>query len=150
MARGPWLALLEAGDTLTHDALHSIVRAMNEAPQARLLYSDECEFDDSPGRGLTRFVFKPDRASAAADDPAWPGHLAVHEATILQAATGSADEAGAGLEQLLADCAKTQAQHVVHVRRVLYLNHGGQDAISGPSQDLPSAATFPARPSDPA
>jgi hypothetical protein len=121
MARGPWVALLEAGDTLTHDALQSIVRALNETPQAQLLYSDECRVHDSRERRLTQFQFKLPRDAGRPVDSPWPGRLAVHETSALRAVAGPGDAAGLSPEQVLAICAGRQPLHVVHVKRLLYL-----------------------------
>jgi GT2 family glycosyltransferase/SAM-dependent methyltransferase len=58
MARGEWVVLLDHDDVLTEHALALCVLALEDRPDAGLVYSDEDKLDDSGARSAP--FFKPD------------------------------------------------------------------------------------------
>ena len=58
-ATGDIIAFMDHDDLLTPDALHEVVKAFEEAPDAGFVYSDQDNID-AAGQALSGPFFKPD------------------------------------------------------------------------------------------
>jgi GT2 family glycosyltransferase len=126
-ASGPYLALLEPGDTLAPFALFEVVRALNEQPQADFLYSDE---DHLGGTGQReRPLFKPDWSPDTLTGCNYIGHLVVLRRHLLEKCGGFRPGFEGAEDYDLVLRATEQAGRIVHLPRVLY--HRRMSSASG-------------------
>lgn len=121
MARGDYVALLDHDDELTPDALLRVVQAINDAPDADFLYSDECKIDDTPARGLFGFIFKPDWSPEIMFNGMVTGHLTVYSRALVERAGGFRSAYDFSQDYDLALRASELARRIVHIERILYL-----------------------------
>ena len=121
MARGEFVALLDHDDELTPDALLRVAQAINDAPEADFIYSDECKIDDTPARGLFDFIFKPDWSPEIMFNGMVTGHLTVYARDLVEAVGGFRSAFDFSQDYDLALRASERARNIVHIERVLYL-----------------------------
>lgn len=82
LASGEFVALLDHDDTLTPDALAEIVLALDTAPEADVIYSDQDKID-AAGRRFEPF-FKPDWSPDLFRRVMYVGHLLVFRRSLLE------------------------------------------------------------------
>lgn len=119
---GEFVAFLAAGDTLAPGALHAVARAVNDHPDADLIYSDEDCLDAAGQR--CRPHFKPDWSPDTLRSHDYVGRLAVIRRPLVDPGA-----AGAALEY---DChlrAGERARRVVHLPQIHYHRRLGAAAL---------------------
>lgn len=119
LATGPYLAFLDHDDTLAPSALYEVVAAINAAPEADLLYSDE---DKLSRRGNARLKphFKPDWSPDTLRTYNYITHLLVIKRQLLDA-VGWVRPGFEGSQDFdLVLRATEQAKKIVHIPKVLY------------------------------
>jgi GT2 family glycosyltransferase len=119
LATGDFIALLDHDDTLTPFALFEMARAINEDPASDFLYSDEDKIDAS-GDKRTQPHFKPDWSPDTLRSHNYICHLSCFRRDLLER-TGNFRSGFDGSQDYdLILRATEQAQHIVHVPKVLY------------------------------
>jgi GT2 family glycosyltransferase len=120
MARGDWVALLDHDDLLAEHALLFIAQALNENPDARILYSDEDKIDE---RGC-RFDphFKSDWNPDLFYSQNYVSHLGVYARELLVEIGGfRTGVEGSQDQDLLLRCLPLiEPSQIIHIPRVLY------------------------------
>jgi GT2 family glycosyltransferase len=120
MACGTFVVLLDHDDKLPANAFYEIVRAIEENPQADLLYSDEDKIDE---HGV-RFdpYFKPDWNPDLFYSQNFISHLGVYRTGLVRS-VGGFREAFVGSQDydLALRCvAHLRGEQIVHIPRILY------------------------------
>jgi GT2 family glycosyltransferase len=90
-ARGEFALLLEDGDIVAPGALYELARALEDQPDADVLYSDEDRLD-GPGRGRHTPCFKPDWSPDLLLSCNYIGRLTAFRSTVALSAGGFSDE----------------------------------------------------------
>lgn len=120
LANGEYVALLDHDDCLTQDALLAMVRAINEHPRARFLYSDEDKIDEDGYRFDPHFKpgWNPDLLLAQN----YISHLGVYETVLVREVGGFREgfEGSQDHDLVLRISAGLQADQILHVPQVLY------------------------------
>ena len=120
LVTAPWVALLDHDDLLPNDALIWLARAIQEHPEARLLYSDEDKVSDT---GLRRDpYFKPDWNPVLMEGQNVICHLACYSTELVrEVGVFRLGLEGAQDHDLALRCAERLERHqIVHIPRVLY------------------------------
>lgn len=118
MARGEFVALLDHDDELHPDALALAAAALDAAPEADYLYTDEDKID-LRGRHFAPF-FKPDWSPERLRCQMYTCHLSVLRRSLVEE-VGGFDERFQGAQDWdLVLRVTERARRVVHVPRVLY------------------------------
>lgn len=119
MATGDFLGLLDHDDLLTKDALFEVVNALNNAPDAQVLYSDEDKTDETTSE-FFRPHMKPDFNPDLLRSNNYICHFFVVEKSLAEQVGGIRSEFdGAQDYDFILRCTE-QARKVVHIPRVLY------------------------------
>ena len=120
MADGEWCALLDQDDLYEPDALYEFVKAMNEHPDAEIIYSDEDKIDDETGAHLTPH-FKPDYSPARLRSDNYICHLLMAKTDLMRKVGGerSAYDGSQDFDLILRLTENTEGP-VVHISKVLY------------------------------
>src|SRR5689334_18387298 len=118
LARGEFVALLDRDDTLAPFALFEVVRAINEQPEADLIYSDEDKLDET-GRRVDP-CFKPDWSPDTLRSHNYVCHLLTLRRELIERLGGLRDGFDGAQDYDLVLRASEQARRIVHVPRVLY------------------------------
>jgi GT2 family glycosyltransferase len=128
VADGAYLTLLGRDDTLAPFALFEVVRAINDTPAARLLYSDEDLISET---GRTRLLpqFKPDWSPDLLCSTNYLGHLTVIERALFQEIGGFRPGFDDAPNYDLALRASERAGRAVHIPRVLYHRRHSNSAL---------------------
>jgi GT2 family glycosyltransferase len=109
-AQGDFVARIDPGDRIYPDALDSIAHALNEHPEADLVYTDE---DRSAPDGKRREpFFKPDWSPALLDSMNYVGRLCVLRRDV------GMREGESEYDQIRR--AASRARRILHVPRILY------------------------------
>lgn len=142
MAAGSHIAFLDHDDELSPDALHQVVLALAEHPQARLLYSDEDKID-AAGRRFEPH-FKPGWNPELLRSQNYICHLMVVEASLL-AEVGVLRPGFEGSQDhdLALRCTEVLApEQICHIPRVLYHWRAieGSTALAGDQKSYASEA----------
>lgn len=141
MATGDVIAFADQDDLLTKDAFYEIVRAMNEAPDADMVYSDEDKITpDSKVCYAPHFKtdFNPDMLYTNN----YMSHLSAVKRSLAEQAGGLRSEMdGAQDYDFLLRCTEA-ASRVVHIPKVLYhwRSHPGSTAAGGRNKEYCQAA----------
>ena len=117
-ARGEFIAFLDHDDTLTDDALFEVVKAINEHPQAGLIYSDEDKIDDQ-GRFQDPHL-KPDFSPDLLTYVNYITHFLVIRRDLIKK-VGMLDSTRDGAQDydLILKIADLRPE-IVHIRKILY------------------------------
>ncbi|MEB0047240.1 MULTISPECIES: glycosyltransferase [unclassified Pseudomonas] len=118
IASGDWVALLDHDDLLTEHALLEIAEAIQNSPNAKLVYSDEDKLDTKGDRCLP--FCKPDWSPHLACSQAYLGHLVVFN---ISDGIPSFDEDAVGAQDYdlwLTIASKLKSEEIVHVPKILY------------------------------
>ncbi len=119
MATGELVGLLDHDDTLTPDALYEIVKAVNEQPEADLIYSDEDKMDGE-GKNFREPHFKPDFNLDLLRTVNYICHFTVVRRTLLDEVGGfRSGFDGAQDHDFILRCVEL-ARAVAHVPKILY------------------------------
>ena len=142
MATGSHVAFLDHDDELSPDALHQVVLALAEHPQARLLYSDEDKID-AAGRRFEPH-FKPGWNPELLRSQNYICHLMVVEASLLaEVGMLRAGFEGSQDHDLVLRCTEVLAPgQICHIPRILYHWRAieGSTALGGDQKSYASEA----------
>lgn len=139
LAQGDWVALLDQDDLLAPQALWHVVQAIQQYPDAGLIYSDEDKIDKD-GRRFGPY-FKPAFDLDLLRGQNMISHLGVYRRSLLQAAGGfRVGYEGSQDHDLALRCIEQLQEHqVVHIPRVLYHWRVHQDSTSSGQAAKPYA-----------
>jgi GT2 family glycosyltransferase len=120
MATGEFIALLDHDDELTPDALFENVKAINNQPDADMIYSDEDKISEVGDR-LAPF-FKPSWSLDLLLSHMYTGHLGVYRKSIIDAIGGfrAGYEGSQDYDLVLRFIEKTNEERIVHIPKILY------------------------------
>ncbi|MBO9717056.1 MAG: glycosyltransferase family 2 protein [Pseudoxanthomonas sp.] len=120
MVTGSHVAFLDHDDELSPDALHQVVLALAEHPQARLLYSDEDKIDENGRRFEPHF--KPGWNPELLRSQNYICHLMVVETSLLaQVGVLRPGFEGSQDHDLVLRCAEVLApEQICHIPKILY------------------------------
>jgi O-antigen biosynthesis protein len=118
LARGEYVALLDHDDTLAPFALYEVVRAINDRPDADLIYSDEDKLDET-GRRVDP-CFKPDWSPDTLRSHNYVCHMLVLRRDLMTRLGGIRPGFDGAQDYDLVLRASEQARRIVHVPQVLY------------------------------
>ncbi len=120
LATGEWVILLDHDDTLAEHALYYLISAINETPNAQLLYSDEDKINEQGER------FAPHFKSSWNRDLFYSHNYITHLSCIKHALLSKIGGFKAGVEGaqdydvLLRCISQIGDKQIVHIPRVLY------------------------------
>jgi GT2 family glycosyltransferase len=126
LATGDYLALLDHDDTLAPFALHEVVAAINESPDADFLYSDEDKIDTHGDRVEPNF--KPDWSPETLRSRNYVCHLTTLKRALYETIGGFRPGFDGSQDYDLVLRASERAKRIVHIPRVLY--HWRMHALS--------------------
>jgi GT2 family glycosyltransferase len=118
LAAGDFLALLDHDDTLAPFALHEVVAAVNDAPDADFFYSDEDKIDIHGDRVEPNF--KPDWSPETLRSRNYICHLTTMRRSLFDAAGGFRPGFDGSQDYDLVLRASERAKRIVHIPHVLY------------------------------
>ncbi|RUR29996.1 glycosyltransferase family 2 protein [Vreelandella nanhaiensis] len=142
LAEGEYIALLDHDDCLAQEALLEMVAALNQQPQARLLYSDEDKLDE----GGQRFDphFKPDWNPDLLLAQNYISHLGMYETALVKEVGGFREgfEGSQDHDLVLRVSAHLRPEQIVRVPKVLYHWRAaeGSTALNSGQKDYTSQA----------
>lgn len=119
IAKGEFTALLDHDDTLNEDALYQVVVALQEKPNAALLYSDEDKLNDRGERFDPHFkpAWNPDLLLGQN----YISHLGVYRTELVrQVGAFEGYEGSQDHDLVLRVTAEISADRIVHIPKVLY------------------------------
>ncbi len=121
LASGDYIALLDHDDLLRPQALAEVAFAINQQPDAELLYSDEDKIDEDGGRRFDPF-FKPEWNRDLFLSQNYLNHLTVHRAANIRAAGGWRKEyyGSQDYDLNLRILALIDERRIVHIPKILY------------------------------
>lgn len=120
IAKGDYVALLDHDDALPEHALFYIAKAINNKPEAQIIYSDEDKIDTQGNRFDPHF--KSDWNPDLFFSQNYVSHLSVYRRELLQRIKGfRAGVEGSQDQDLLLRCLPhVKAENIVHIPHVLY------------------------------
>lgn len=120
LAQGDFLALMDNDDLLPADAFHWVADALNQHPDANIIYSDEDKLD-SEGRHFGPY-FKPDWNYTLFLGHNMISHLGVYRASLVKSLGGFREGfEGSQDYDLALRCVEHCLDHqIIHIPRVLY------------------------------
>ncbi len=118
MASGEYVTFLDHDDTLAPHALAYVGEALEQNPDADLIYSDEDKIDRK-GRRFEPF-FKPDWSPDLLLSENYICHLLVLKQELARSIGGFNSDCDGSQDYDLILKAATQANHILHIPRVLY------------------------------
>jgi GT2 family glycosyltransferase len=118
MAAGEYVALLDHDDMLAPFALYEVAAAVNAAPDADFLYSDEDKLDTAGER--VEPMFKPDWSPETLRSRNYVCHLTVLQRPLLEDLGGLREGFDGAQDHDLVLRAGERAKRVVHIPKVLY------------------------------
>lgn len=138
LARGDFVAFLDHDDTLAPDALYEIARAVNDVPDADLIYSDEDKISED---GSQRYQphFKPDWSPEFLRSCNYICHFLALHRDLLEKIGPFRDGFDGSQDYDLILRATEQAHQIVHVPRVLYHWRCHATSTAGSSMCKPQA-----------
>ena len=118
LATGDYIGFLDHDDVLTNDALHWIARAIVDAPDVDVIYTDECKIDDVDG--VHEIFCKPDWSPALMFNCMYIGHLTVYRGPLISEVGGLRSRYDFSQDYDLALRVTERRISVQHIDRVLY------------------------------
>ena len=138
LAQGEFIALVDHDDEITPHALYAIARAINDFPQADMLYSDEDKIDVNGVRSGP--FFKPDWSPEFFLSCMYTCHLGVYRKSLVDSAGGFRSEYDAAQDYDLALRVSRKARGIVHIPDVLYHWRTLENSTATSSEAKPTAA----------
>lgn len=117
-ASGDYIALLDHDDELAPHALHAFAHAIDRAPQADWLYSDEDKIDEGGHRSSP--FFKPDWSPAYFLSCMYSCHLGVYRTSLAKSLGGFRSQYDFAQDYDLALRFAAATPHIVHIPDILY------------------------------
>ncbi|VTR97657.1 glycosyltransferase family 2 protein [Tuwongella immobilis] len=117
-ATGEFVAMLDHDDTLAPFALYEIVSAINQVPDADVLYSDEDKLDSEGDR--CEPLFKPDWSPETLRSLNYICHLFVLKRSLLLQLGGFRSAFNGAQDYDLILRATEKAKRIIHIPKVLY------------------------------
>jgi GT2 family glycosyltransferase len=118
MARGEFIGLLDNDDELAANALHQVVKIINEHPDADFIYSDEDKIDDE-GLHMDPF-FKPDWSNELLLTMMYTCHFTVYRTELVRKADAFPVETAGSQDHDLAFKMSELAKGIYHIPKILY------------------------------
>lgn len=120
IATGEFVALMDNDDEIPANALFEVVKAINEHPDAALIYSDEDKIDVNGFRSDP--AFKPDFAPDLLLSTNYISHLGVYRTEIAREIGGfrKGFEGAQDYDFVLRFTEKIKPEQIIHVAKVLY------------------------------
>lgn len=120
LAQGDWIAFLDQDDELRPHALLSVAQALQQHPQARVLYSDEDKIDGQ-GRRFDPY-FKPDFNLGLLRSHNYMCHFAVYQHALVRQLGGLRKglEGAQDYDLVLRAVDAVPREAVIHIPRILY------------------------------
>lgn len=120
IATGEFIALMDNDDEIPANALFEIVKAINEHPDAALIYSDEDKIDVNGVRSDP--AFKPDFAPDLLLSTNYISHLGVYKTDIAKEIGGfrKGFEGAQDYDFVLRFTEKIKPNQIIHIAKVLY------------------------------
>lgn len=120
LAQGDWIAFLDQDDELRPHALLSVAQALEQQPQARILYSDEDKIS-AQGQRFDPY-FKPDFNLGLLRSHNYMCHFAVYQRELLHTLGGlrKGFEGAQDYDLALRAVDSVERHAVIHIPRVLY------------------------------
>jgi GT2 family glycosyltransferase len=131
MARGEWIALLDHDDVLAPNALAEVACAIENHPDAEIIYSDEDKIDDV-GKRFNPF-FKPDWSYDLFTGQNYLNHLTVHRAANIRRVGGwrIGFEGSQDYDLTLRIIEATGQDGIIHIPKVLYHWRAARGSAAG-------------------
>lgn len=126
LATGEFVALLDHDDTLAPFALFEVVQAINENPEADLIYSDEDKLDQHETR--VDPCFKPDWSPDTLRSHNYICHFLSLRRSLVEKLGGIREGFDGAQDYDLVLRASEQARRIVHIPKILY--HWRMHALS--------------------
>jgi O-antigen biosynthesis protein len=137
-ASGDYVALLDPGDQIPPTALGRVLEALDDAPDADYLYTDEDEID-ALGRGCNPF-YKPDWSPDRLRCQPYTGRLGLMRRSLVEAVGGLRRGFEGADEYDLILRITERARRIVHVPEVLYRRRISSQAHPNGSAIAPGAS----------
>ncbi|GAB2743039.1 hypothetical protein GCM10027019_23150 [Melaminivora jejuensis] len=120
LAQGDWIAFLDQDDELRPHTLLSVAQALQQHPQARVLYSDEDKIDGQ-GRRFDPY-FKPDFNLGLLRSHNYMCHFAVYQHALMRELGGlrKGFEGAQDYDMVLRAIDAVPREAVIHIPRILY------------------------------
>ena len=120
IVKGDFVALLDHDDELSKDALYCVAKALNDNPDAKIIYSDEDKIDENGRRYEPHFKCDWNRDLLYSQN--YISHLGVYNAALLKEIGGfrTGVEGSQDYDLLLRAVAKIDDSQIVHIPHVLY------------------------------
>lgn len=119
LATGDYIALLDHDDEITPDALFWIAKEINDAPDADIIYTDECKTDEDGT--LSDYFLKPEWSPELLFNMMYIGHLTVYRKSFLEERVGYfRKQYDFSQDYDLVLRATEQTQQIRHIPKVLY------------------------------
>ncbi|MBT8070253.1 MAG: glycosyltransferase, partial [Gammaproteobacteria bacterium] len=137
---GDWVALMDHDDLLAEHALYHVAVAVNQKPEAQLIYSDEDKIGIDGAR--TDPYFKCDWNPELLLSQNMISHLGVYRREIMQKIGGFREgfEGSQDHDMVLRYTEDIDGRHIVHIPRVLYHWRKHADSTASAADSKPYAA----------
>ncbi len=119
LATGEFIGLLDSDDLLMPHALFEVARALNDAPEIDLIYSDE-DFVDDTGRDRWAPFFKPDWSPDLLFSCNYICHFGVYRRSLVEAVGRFRPEYDGSQDWDLVLRITEQTDRIVHIPSILY------------------------------
>jgi GT2 family glycosyltransferase len=119
LATGEFIGLLDSDDVLMPHALFEVARALNDAPETDLIYSDEDHVDDT-GRDRWSPFFKPDWSPDLLLSVNYVCHFGVYRRSLVEAIGGFRSSYDGSQDYDLVLRFTEQTDRIVHLPSILY------------------------------
>lgn len=129
-AQGEFISFMDAGDTLSADALYEVVRLLNLQPESEFMYSDEDKIQED-GIRFDPF-FKPDWSPDLCLSMPYTGNLAIYRRATLESLGGFRDGFGdaTAYDLVLRLSEKISPSQIIHLPRILYHTRSDLQAVN--------------------
>ena len=120
IVKGEFVALLDHDDELSTDALYCVVKALNDNPEAKIIYSDEDKIDEHGRRYEPHFKCDWNRDLLYSQN--YISHLGVYDTSLLRDIGGfrTGVEGSQDYDLLLRSVARVKDHQIIHIPHVLY------------------------------